>query len=241
MLNKNEKQQKYEENLQKEWEEVFFDECTDNWQDKWILDGKIAEVINSDRGMELKAGPEWGEDAHHAVLWTKDYFKGDLKIEYEYTRLDEENKGVNIIYIQATGEGEEPYTEDIMEWSDKREVPAMSKYFNHMHTYHISYAADPGKDNAYIRARRYTASGLADTDIKPDYDPDGLFKTGEKHKITIIKSNDRLFMNFAAETKELLCYWHNTEFPAIEEGYIGLRHMFTRSARYKNFKISRIK
>jgi hypothetical protein len=30
----------------------------------------------------------------------------------------------------------------------------------------------------------------------------------------------------------------NPKLPVITEGRIGLRHMFTRSARYKNIKIS---
>jgi hypothetical protein len=30
----------------------------------------------------------------------------------------------------------------------------------------------------------------------------------------------------------------NSDLPAISAGRIGLRHMFTRSARYKNIRIS---
>ena len=86
------------------------------------------------------------------VLWTKQSFKGDLKIEYDYTRLDNETRCVNILYIQATGSGEEPYVKDITEWNELRRVPAMKMYFDHMHAYHISYAAWRGD---YIRGRRY--------------------------------------------------------------------------------------
>ena len=39
--------------------------------------------------MTLTAGPEFRNDAHHMVLWTKDSFEGDLRIEYASTRLDE--------------------------------------------------------------------------------------------------------------------------------------------------------
>jgi hypothetical protein len=31
----------------------------------------------------------------------------------------------------------------------------------------------------------------------------------------------------------------NPKLPVITEGRIGIRHMFTRSARYKNFSISK--
>ena len=72
-----------------EWAGVFSDSCTANWKAKWFLDGEVGTVTNSSEGMTLTAGPEFKNDAHHMVLWTKDSFEGDLKIEYEYTRLDE--------------------------------------------------------------------------------------------------------------------------------------------------------
>ena len=77
------------------------------------------------------------------VLWTEDEFQGDVKIEYEYTRLDNETNCVNILYIQASGSGEAPYHEDITQWYQLAacRVLAMRMYFDHMHTYHISYAA----------------------------------------------------------------------------------------------------
>ena len=50
-----------------------------------------------------QAGPVPRENASHAVLWTKQSFAGDVKIEYEYTRTDDANQYVNILYIQATG------------------------------------------------------------------------------------------------------------------------------------------
>jgi hypothetical protein len=34
------------------------------------------------------------------------------------------------------------------------------------------------------------------------------------------------------------CKMSNTALPTVTEGRVGLRHMYTRSARYKNFRIS---
>ena len=69
---------------------VLSDPCRKDWKAKWFLDGEIGTVTNCPEGMTLKAGPEFKNDAHHMVLWTKDSFEGDLKIEYDYTRLDED-------------------------------------------------------------------------------------------------------------------------------------------------------
>jgi Domain of unknown function (DUF1961) len=239
-------EQRYLELVDADWDEAFFDACTENWKDNWLLDGQEARITHSDRGMDFFAGDQAGDDASHAVLWTLKSFAGDIKIEYEYTRLDEANRFVTILYIQATGSGDGPYQKDIMRWVDRRAVPSMRTYFNHMNTYHISYAAygvendDPAED--YIRARRYmpeTPRGLEGTDLQPDdYARTGLFATGVPYKITVIKSGDKLYMHIAGKDNTLLCHWDTESFPAIAEGRIGLRHMYTRAARYRNFRVS---
>lgn len=226
------------------WEEVFFDCGTVDWREKWFLDGEIGAVETTLAGMRLSGGPRFWEDAHHTVLWTKDSFKGDLKIEYDYTRLDFENRAVNILFIQATGSGSGPYARDISEWSELRKVPAMRIYFNNMHLYHISYAAFPldGIDTtAYIRGRRYipdTGKGLAGTDLQPDYFPEGLFEPGVPHHITVIKRDGVILMRIENAEQIYYCKMSNPELPTVTEGRIGLRHMYTRSARYNNFRVS---
>lgn len=229
---------------QLEWKEVFFDSCTEDWQEKWTLDGEKATIVHSSEGMDYKAGPNRREDASHAVLWTKESFEGNLKLEYEYTKIDDVNEAVTILYLQATGSGASGYDKDISLWADKRNVAAMRKYFNHMNTFHISYAAfDIGNKKAnkdYIRARRYIPEkkGLKNTDLQPDYFETGLFKKGQAYKITVIKKGEDLFMQINSKQQSYLCHWPIGEVPEINEGRIGLRHMWTRGARYKNFRIS---
>ena len=225
-----------------DWKNIFTDTCTGDWAKKWFLDGLIGKVETNSKGMELTAGPEFKNDAHHVVLWTKKVFEGDLKIEYDFTRLDAETRCVNILYIEATGSGEEPYVKDIAEWNELRRVPAMKMYFNHMNTYHISYAAFPNDEDttSYIRARRYmpNKTGLSGSNLKPDYFPEDLFKQGVPHKITVIKKDRDIYMRIENADQVYYCHMSNTELPPVTEGRIGLRHMFTRSSRYKNIRIS---
>jgi hypothetical protein len=51
------------------------------------------------------------------VLWTKRSFAGDVRIEYDFTRLDTalEHTSVCILYIQATGVGNGEFARDIFE------------------------------------------------------------------------------------------------------------------------------
>jgi hypothetical protein len=225
------------------WQLVFEDSCTEDWKRHWTLDGEKAKITHSNEGMDFSAGPIWKDDASHAVLWTKKSFQGDVKIEYEYTRTDEADRAVTILYVQATGSGRPPYARDIAEWAHLRKVPSMPTYWRNMNTYHISYAAfgaskdDPDAD--YVRARRYLPgpkASLRGTELQPDYFAVGFFDTGEPHNITVIKVKNKLFMQIRHKDRTVLCHWVNTSRP-ISEGRIGLRHMYTRAARYHDFRV----
>ena len=245
METKEEPVMKFTELMDAEWEERFHDPCTQNWKENWFLDGELATVTNSPSGMDFVAGPKAFDDAHHAVLWTRQEFSGDLKIEYEYTRLDNELRMVNILFIHATGSGEPGYDKDILEWADKRAVPAMRLYFQNMNAYHISYAAFgtrntvPGDD--YIRGRRYISGPLRGTELDNEYEHTGLFETGVPHKITVVKRGRDLFMHVENDSTQRLFHFVNSKSPPLTEGRIGLRHMYTRGARYRDFKVSVLK
>lgn len=237
-------QETFHRESQGDWKTVFSDSCQKDWKERWFLDGEIGTVENSDNGMTLTAGPEFKNDSHHMVLWTKEDFKGDLKIEYEYTRLDRENRCVTILYIQATGSGQGLFAKDIAEWGELRKVPSMRSYYDNMNLYHISYAAfgNSGKaKKSYIRGRRYMPhqKGLKGTDLKPDFYFSSLFQTDLKHHVTVIKKDRELFMKVENKDGVTYCHMKNEKLPIITEGRIGLRHMYTRSARYKNIVISR--
>lgn len=226
------------------WKLQFDNPWTDNWKNNWFKDGLIGKVEQSEKGMNLIAGPVNRNDAHHTVLWTKKSFKGDIKIEYNYTRTDNEFINVNILYIQATGIGKNSFDTDISKWNRFREVPTMSKYFNYMKALHISYSAfemennDPEAD--YIRIRKYPATEeipFENTEIPPAYFKTGLFLPGETYKITVIKTDSKLFMNVKGKEVENLFSWNLPAEDPITEGRIGLRHMYTRSAIYSDFKV----
>ncbi len=222
-------------------EVLFEDDCTGDWNSKWSLDGKVGTVKNSPAGMDFTAGPEIKNDAHHAVLWSRETFSGDLMIEYDYTRLDTRDRQVTIIYIQATGWEEGPYSKEIFDWNELREVPSMSSYFNNMNTLHISYAALT-EEGDYVRARRYRpdlGTRLKGTDLGATYNT-GLFETGISHHITIIKKGYEFYMKVENKEQTMLYKWNYQDHPLITEGRIGLRHMYSRSARYSNFIVRQI-
>lgn len=227
------------------WKQVFHDPCTGDWNEHWTLDGLKATVINSEEGMDFRAGPIRKDDASHAVMWTRPSFAGDIRLDYEYTRIDDATEAVTILYLQATGSGADGCDKDISKWAHNRRVPAMKTYFNHMNLLHISYAAydignnDPTRD--YIRARRYlpeTTKGLSGTALEPDYLETALFQKHVPHKITVIKKDHDLFMYIRNHEKKYLCHWKTDTLPPVLEGRVGLRHMWTRGARYRDFRIS---
>lgn len=226
------------------WNLVFEDPCTLNWKDYWFLDGQLATIEHSEKGMNFSAGPENRNDAHHAVLWTRRSFEGDIKIEYKYTRTDTQRINVNIMFIQASGIGRDSFDYDISKWNEFRAVPTMSKYFRYMKTLHISYAAFPTENDDpradYIRVRQYPVTSeikFADLEIPPTYHETGLFKTGVTYKMTWIKSNSKLALTVEGDGKIQEYSWDLLKPEKITEGRIGLRHMYTRSAMYRDFRV----
>lgn len=220
------------------WKLRFNDLSRKKWQSKWFLDGLKANVKNTQNGMIFSAGPIKGDDSNHAVLWTKKVFKGNLKIEYEFTKLDSENSQVNIIFIQATGK--DPDKKDIFKWKNERTIPHMKTYFDNLVCLHISYAAFD-INGEYIRVRKYPRVEGEDfnstTEIPPAIFNTGMFRQGIKYKITIIKMKNKLFFNIDENGNQKLFSWSLTEDQSVNEGRIGLRHMYTRSSLYENFKV----
>lgn len=224
------------------WQLKMSVDGTDNWQNNWFLDGEIAKVENSEKGMHVQAGPEFGNDAHHMVLWTKQSFEGDVKIEFDYIRTDNETKAVNILYIQATGKEEGEFTGDISEWNHLRNVPSMRTYFNNMETLHISFAAFPNNEETqdYMRVRRYPVlpdKSFRELEVEPIFFDTGFFKTGETYQVTVIKTDEHLYFKVIGKNDSELYSWNTSHLPPLKEGRIGLRHMYTRSAIYCNFRI----
>lgn len=222
-----------------DWHEVFFDSGTDDWRQHWFLDGDKARVSNERDKFIL----DTSNDAF-AVLWTKDEFRGDLKIEYDFLRADENHSGVNIIYIQATGQDKKGYDKDISQWSDKRKKAYMSDYYAHMHTYHVSYATD--KED-YIRGRRYMPNqSLPDicklwfTTLSGEKKHVGIFNDKQWIHVVIVKKEKSLLVEFQHPNKTVLVKMNNKDKPGITEGRVGLRLMPKRLSYFKNFSISEL-
>ncbi len=216
-----------------------------DWKKQWFLDGELATVTSKKEGIEFHAGPTPASNADHSVLWTKEEFEGDIKIEYDFTRLDSLDRFVDIIYIQASGSGADGYDKDITAWSDKRSVPAMKHYFNNMNTLHISYAAYENSATEvnphYIRGRRYMpewGKGLEGTDLIPEYLDPMVFESGVKYHFTFIKRDRELIFKVDKPDGESEYFYFSAEkFPAVEKGRVGLRQMSARKALYDNIRI----
>jgi hypothetical protein len=227
-----------------DWKLELADKGTTNWQKNWFKDGLISTVEQSESGMNLIAGPTNKDDAHHTVLWSKASFKGDIKIEYNYTRTDTQVINVNILYIQAQGIGLKGFEKDISQWNSFREVPTMSTYYNYMNPLHVSYAAFPmvndAPENDYVRVRKYpitNAKRFHQTEVAPTYFKTGLFLPNVTYKITVIKTHSILHFNVEGGGKNKLYSWSLSKEQSPQEGRIGLRHMYTRSAQYSDFNV----
>ena len=75
----------FQELEQRNWRVEFSDPGTGHWAKNWFLDGDHAVVSNDNDGMTIDA------TGGYAVLWTKQEFDGDVRIEYDFQRLDLHN------------------------------------------------------------------------------------------------------------------------------------------------------
>jgi hypothetical protein len=225
------------------WNLSFSDAGSGDWSDRWFVEGDLARVDNTPGGMIFASGPTPQDSASHAVLWTAERFAGDVRIEYDFTRLDDmtEATSVNIIYIQATGTGADGAPEDIRLSSEQRRVPLMKSYFLNMNLLHISYAATGPLRSHYIAARRYPAASREDfersTLIQPVYENVSLFEPGDTYHITVIKEGGSLVFTAEREGASESFRWDISAFPLISKGRIGFRQMWARRSRYANIKI----
>lgn len=225
----------------------------ENWQENWDLDGKLATVEHRDSGLFFSGGtitktmdPE-AYHAHHAVLWTKQVFEGDLRISYEMTRLDSSTYGTTLLYLQAQGIGPEPYVEDISAWSKLREVPNMATYFEKMNLISLSFRENlrckryPWKDP---QGEWYPGKGLIDP--KVEY---SQLETGKSYHVKVDKKDAMVTLLLTEkETGRILVNhtWNSAGVskgiqPAIiTQGRIGLRHMSTKQFLYRDFKVEKL-
>jgi hypothetical protein len=211
---------------------------------KWFADGQRLTLGKGSEGLLFKAGEIPASDADHSVIWTQQEFEGNLKIEFDYVRRDWATRYVNIIYLLAQGSGTPPYTSDIFQWKELREIPAMRTYFNHMQLFHVSLAAFendndlPGAD--YIRARRYlpeNGRGLSGTELMPEYFNTGFFEPYVKHHITLIKEGDTVWMEVRTSRRTQLYHWQSPLIESLNAGRIGIRLMGSRQSEFSNFKV----
>lgn len=227
---------------------------SENWRENWFLDGREATVEHRDGGLYFAAGTVTKSDdpveynKHHAVLWTKEVYEGDLKISYEMTRMDDSTYGTTLLYIQAQGLGTPPYVEDISAWNELREVPDMGTYFTHMNLLSLSF-----REN--LRLKRYPwlneelyegPRGLIPDMV--DYNGDGI-RQGKTYGVEVEKRAESLKLKLVEKESGRVMIdhsWDTTQIPdgiepkQIQKGRIGLRHMATRQFVYRDFKIEQL-
>ncbi|PCJ62868.1 MAG: hypothetical protein COA79_01710 [Planctomycetota bacterium] len=215
----------------------------DQWQDNWVLDGKKCELTNSSDGLKFISGPEAGDNAHHGVLWTKETYSGDMKVTFEFTRLDTINRYVNILYFHANGIGEGEYKKNIHEWADLREVPLMATYFEKMDLLHISFAAfGNSNDDAddYIRVRRYPVRedrSFDQIEVDGTIHNTNLFLPNVKSLVCFIKTKTALAMKISIDGVDFYHHWDISTVEETESGAFGIRQMWQKESIYKNIKI----
>ena len=233
----------YQDLAEQHWQLRLDDPGDGDWNEHWTIDGECCEITNSSDGMEFKSGPDAGNNAHHGVLWTKQSFDGDMKVDFEFTRLDTINRYVCILYFHANGIGEGEYHKDIHSWSALRTEPWMKTYFEKMDMLHLSFAAYGNNDDTpddYLRVRRYPVRGdrsFSQIEVEGTVHNTGLFLPEKTYKMSMVKTLDTLALWIDGDGQSLYHCWDISKVDPTESGPFGIRQMWQKHSRYKNIKI----
>lgn len=237
---------------------LFDDPMTGDWRENWILDGRKAELKYDDGGLHFLATQSpvgWEErresvakrevfDSHHAVLWTKREFEGEIGIRFEMTRTSE---GFTfLLYMLAQGIGTPPHVADIAEWSELREIPRMDLYFRHMNLTGVTFREQ-------IRLRRYPWMNADGEEYKDnligqmiDYD---RIPAGKTYLVDVELRTATLRLrleeignpaNIIDKTFDRVGELDPRRPDPSARGRIGLRHMTGTAVRYRNFQVRRL-
>lgn len=231
---------------------LFQDSMTTDWKEHWFLDGERAILENQEDGLHFTATPSKVDknedretfDAHHAVLWTKREFEGDISIRYEITRT---SPGfTSLLYIHAQGLGSPPYLEDIFEWRELRTTASMNLYFTHMNLTCLTFREQ-------IRPRRYPWSDADGNQYEDrligsmiDYDQ---LPVGNSYVVQIEWRRASLSLrveeignpdNFVERTMDLTEGLDPRRPPQSDRGRIGLRQMGGTGFVYRNFEVRKL-
>jgi hypothetical protein len=234
---------------------LFEDSMMSDWQKNWWLEGRKATLEHRKEGLFFSGGTVTKSmdreeyHAHHAVLWTKQVFEGDIRITFEMTRIDTSNYGNTLLYILAQGIGTPDYPQDISTTRGTRDIPAMDKYFTYMDLLSLSFRKN-------LRARRYPlrsadpdAEPVGDT-VYPHVDYIGMVP-GKTYLVDVKKQGPSLTLRLSdKQTGEEYANhtWDMTQVgkegnktaPVLNKGRIGLRHMSTKQFIYKDFKVEQL-
>lgn len=208
------------------WKLLAHDPMTGDWKETWSQDSDSSEITSD------KDGLTWIADKGNDVLWFKEGpFAGDIKITYEFEHL-RDSPNVLILFVQANGVGGE-FSNNILEWQDKRPNAKYSMYKGRMNYLSVSYAN--GEDEIRFR-HSIDGKGAVRIGERPG---EGTFKVGVVYDITCIREGKDI--TFQAENRETgkVHTWKTQllEDQDLEPGWIGFRTMNTQGGRYKNFKI----
>lgn len=209
-----------------DWQLLHRDPLTGDWREQWSLDGH-SKVETGSNGMVFTA-----DKGQNDVLWFKPRIEGDVAITYTFEHLVD-SPNVIILFVQATGSGEEPYVEDLFAWQDLRESGRYPLYKQNMNYVSVSYAN--GQDEVRFRQ-------CLGFDVIGKHDAEGAFAVGKVYDVCFTRIGREVVFTATDQATGTEYRWPATmnPEPLSDSGWIGIRHMNRQSARYRDFAVYRI-
>jgi hypothetical protein len=207
-----------------DWELIYENATGQGWSELWVQDG--PSTVRAEQG-----GLLFHADARqHDVLWFRPVIEGDLRIEYDFLPYESPG-GTAILFIQATGDGQGVYEEDILAWRQERSGGEYALYKDHMNYASVSYT------NPQDEVRFRQGPGF---DLLERYEgAQEIFERGSMHGIVTTKVGRQVTFQVSNHNagKSRTYRASLSRRPAVTTGRIGLRLMNGRKARFSDFNV----
>lgn len=205
---------------------------------KYFKDGTTARMSYTARGLDVVSPAGTGQ----TVVWTKTAFDGDIKVEFDYTRLDTPVAGRNIASIVVLdGWGLTTrcrvdslvHPVDIKTWS--RPVANYDYYKFCMTDQTVSYDNLDLGTNPRMTIRQNPGYFDRGTIVPP------ALRTGVTYHLIVTRTGNTVLAiakQGAVTVASVTGVLDPARSKVSKHGYVGFRQMASRHAAYRNIKIS---
>lgn len=211
------------------WTLAFDDPGSGGWSGKYDLHGPPCAQASNVGGIRLRS---CASEDDSLILWTRQRFDGDMKVEYDYRILSNLSPTQEIAsaLLIGTGDGATGLPADFAAWT----VPFDQGRYQNTNTLWMNYAYQNPASGDPLRIRLRRNPGYNNLGDAP---PEFPFNVGTTYHIVVEKVGSNFTVSVTGPSGTRSHTWSNSSIGGITGGYVGFRNMHFRETLISNVRI----